>query len=249
MVHQHRYSNMSSPPSQSLELPRRNGNPVTTSDIDSWELKASRRALKPLKTLLSNQPMLSLLQPTIEEADIYYKDIIKKPNGEYRESRIDLKAKVLKVSHFMKLWEEWMADLQNPKTRHKTFLETMVPTHPEHYALPPFPSGVVETIGEHIARVQIKPIFDPPAFVRAYGDPSCKPLSVIGTLDDGSVFFYILQELRDCDEGSEFRLRLLFPAAAPQVFFDEHAKNLAVEFRIFVTSAFEGQQRLSRVGR
>ena len=103
----------------------------------------------------------------------------------------------------------------------------------------------METIGEHIARVQIKPIFDPPAFVRAYGDHSYQPLSAIGTLEDGSVLFYILQELRDSEDGSEFRLRLLFPAAAPQVFFDEHAEHLAVEFRSFVTSAFERQQRLA----
>lgn len=108
-----------------------------------------------------------------------------------------------------------MADLQNSEIKQKTFLATTVPAHPEHYALPPYPSGVVETIGEHIARVQIEPIFDPPAFVRAYGDPSCQPLSAIGTLDNGNILFYILQELRDCDEGSELRLRLLFPAAAP----------------------------------
>jgi hypothetical protein len=214
------------------------------SDIDSWELKASRRALKTLKTLLSNQAMLELLKPAIEEADVYYKDIINRSNGKYKESRIDLKAKGLTVSHFMDWWKDWMSDLQTSETKQKTFLETMVPAHPEHYALPPYPSGVVETIGEHIARVQIKPIFDPPAFVRAFGDPSYKSLSAIGTLDDGSILFYILQELRDCDEGIEFRLRLLFPAAAPQIFFDEHAEHLAVEFRSFVTSAFERQQRL-----
>lgn len=237
---------MSSPqtPSLSLQYSRPNGDAVTTNDINTWELKASRRALKTLKTLLSNESMLSLLAPAIEEADIYFKSIIAKSNDEYKESRIDLKARGLKVSHFMDWWKEWMADLQSPEIKQKTFLETMVPAHPEHYALPPYPSGVVETIGEHIARVQIKPIFDPPEFVRAYGDPSFLPLSAIGTLDDGSVLFYILQELRDCDEGFEFRLRLLFPAAAPQVFFDEHAEHLAVEFRSFVTSAFERQQRL-----
>lgn len=236
---------MSSPPkSLSLEYSRPNGTPVTTSDIDSWELKASRRALKTLKTLLSNQAMLDLLKPAIEKADIYYKDIINKSNGNYKESRIDLKARGLKVADFMDWWKEWMADLQNSEIKQKTFLETMVPAHPEHYALPPYPSGVVETIGEHIARVQIKPTFDPPAFVRAYGDPSYQPLSAIGALDDGSILFYILQELRDRDEGSDFRLRLLFPAAAPQVFTDEHAEHLAVEFRSFVTSAFERQQRL-----
>lgn len=240
---------MSSPPSLSLEYSRPNGNPVTTSDIDSWELKASRRALKNLKTLLSNQAMLSLLAPAIEEADIYYKDIINKSNGEYKESRIDLKARGLKVADFMDWWKEWMADLQDSEIKQKIFLETMVPAHPEHYALPPYPSGVVETIGEHIARVQIKPIFDPPAFVRAYGDPSYQPLSAIGTLNGGGILFYILQELRDCGEGSEFHLRLLFPAAAPQVFFDEHAEHLAVEFRSFVTAAFERQQCLVRDGK
>lgn len=232
-------------PSLLLEYSWPNGNPVATTDIDTWELKASRRALKTLKTLLSNESMLSLLAPAIEEADIYYKAIIAKSAGEYKESRIDLKAHGLKVAHFMDWWKGWMADLQSPEIKQKTFLETMVPAHPEHYALPPYPSGVVETIGEHIARVQIKPIFDPPAFVRAYGDPSFLPLSAIGTLDDGSVLFYILQELRDCDEGCEFRLRLLFPAAAPQVFFDEHAEHLAVEFRSFVTSAFERHDRLA----
>jgi hypothetical protein len=235
---------MSTQPSLSLEYSWPSGKAVETSDVDSWELKASRRALKNLKTLLAGQVMLDLLKPAIEEADIYYKDIINRSNGEYKESRIDLKARGLKVAHFMSWWKEWMGDLQDSEIKQKTFLETMVPAHPEHYALPPYPSGVVETIGEHIARVQIKPIFDPPPFVRAYGDPSYQPLSAIGTLDDGSILFYILQELRDCDDGSEFRLRLLFPAAAPQVFFDEHAEHLAVEFRSFITSAFERQQRL-----
>lgn len=61
---------MSSSPSLSLEYSRPNGNPVTTSGIDSWELKASRRALKTLKTLLSNQAMLDVLKPAIEEADV-----------------------------------------------------------------------------------------------------------------------------------------------------------------------------------
>ena len=236
---------MSSPPSLSLHYSLPNGTPIPPTTIDTYELHASRRALKTLKTLFSNTAMLSLLAPLISEADTYYKSIIAASNNEYKESRIDLKATGLKVSHFMAWWKDWMADLQNPDIKEKTFLETMVPAHPEHYALPPYASGVVETIGGYIARVRIEPVLEPPGFVSAYGDPEFLPLSAIGTLDDGGVLFYILQELRDCDEGCEFRLRLLFPAAAPQVFFDEHAEHLAVEFRSFVTQAFERQQRLS----
>lgn len=232
-------------PTLNLEYSRPNGLAVSSNDVDSWELKASRRALRNLKTLLAGQPMLNLLKPQIEEADAYYKEIIDKSKGQYKESRIDLKANGITVASFLDWWGEWMQELQDEEKKVETFLETMVPAHPEHYALPPYPSGVVETIGEHIARVQIKPVFDLPDFVRAYGDSSYKPLSAIGTLEDGGVLFYILQELRDCEGGCQFRLRLLFPAAAPQVFFDEHAEHLAVEFRQFITLAFERQQRLN----
>ena len=89
----------------SLEYSNPNGQAVSSNDIDSWELKASRRALKNLKTLLAGQPMLDLLAPRIAEADAYYKEIITKSNGEYKESRIDLKAKGLKVAHFMGWWK------------------------------------------------------------------------------------------------------------------------------------------------
>jgi hypothetical protein len=92
---------MSSPPSLSLHYSLPNGTPIPTTSIDTWELEASRRALKTLKTLLSNEAMLSLLAPAITEADTYYKAIIDRSHGEYKESRIDLKATGLKVSHFM----------------------------------------------------------------------------------------------------------------------------------------------------
>ena len=45
--------------------------------------------------------MLDVLEPAIEEADVYYKEIINESNGEYKESRIDLKARGLKVADFM----------------------------------------------------------------------------------------------------------------------------------------------------
>ncbi|KAI9276483.1 hypothetical protein BC943DRAFT_332889 [Umbelopsis sp. AD052] len=229
----------------SIEYSWPNGQTVKTSEVDSWELKASRRALKNLKSLLVGQPMLDLLQSQIEAADVYFKDIIEKSDGQYKESRIDLQAKGITLAQFMEWWKVWMVDLQKPETKKQVFLDTMVPAHPEHYTLSPYQSGVVETIGEHIARVQINPCFNPPDFVKEYGDPTYQHLPAIGTLDDGSILFYILQEIRDSEEGCDFRLRLLFPAAAPQVFFDEHAEHLAVEFRSFINTAFEWNQKTS----
>jgi hypothetical protein len=39
------------------------------------------------------------------------------------------------------------------------------------------------------------------------------------------------------DLGCEFRFRLFFPSAAPDIFFEEHAEHLAVEIRGFVRTA------------
>ncbi|KAF9903473.1 hypothetical protein EC991_003801 [Linnemannia zychae] len=234
---------MSTPAGLTLNYSWPSGRTVDTNEVDSWELKASRRALRNLKTLLAGQPMLDLLKDQIEEADAYYKDVITKSNGQYRESRIDLKAKGISLAQFMEWWKVWQTDLQNPEIKQNVFLDTMVPAHPEHYALPPYKSGIVETIGEHVARVLIQPCANPPDFVKAYGDPTFLHLSAIGTLHDGSILFYILQELRDSDEGCDFHLRLIFPAAAPEVFFEEHAEHLAVEFRSFISTAYAWHQK------
>jgi len=81
-----------------------------------------------------------------------------------------------------------------------------------------------------------------PEFVLKYGNPSYNQVPLIGSLHDRGVFFHVLREMRDAEEGCDFILRLLFPAAAPQVFFDEHAQHLAVESRGFLNAVFEIHQ-------
>jgi hypothetical protein len=48
-----------------------------------------------------------------------------------------------------------------------------------------------------------------------------------------------MQEVRDVEGGYNFRLRLCFSLAAPQVFFAEHAEHLAVKFRSFISMPFK----------
>ncbi|KAL9539041.1 hypothetical protein MBANPS3_010504 [Mucor bainieri] len=227
----------------SFEYSWPNGKSVDINQVDSWELKTSRRALKNLKTLLAGQPMLDLLKNQMDEADVYFKSIIDKSNGEFKESRIDLKAKGITAAQFTTWWNIWLSEMldQPPEIKRQVFIDTMVPSHPEHYAYLIDQEGIVETIGGHLARVSLHPCANPPEFVKAFGDPSFQNLPA----KDGSTFAYIFQELRDSDEGCDFRLRVLFPAAAPQLLFDEHAEHLAVEFRGFITTAFEWNQKQS----
>ncbi|CAO3697341.1 unnamed protein product [Umbelopsis ramanniana] len=237
---------MSLPTAVSINYSWPNGKTVENSEVDSWELKASRRALRNLKTLLSSQAMLDLLQDQMDEADAYYKQFITKSDGQYRESRIDIKAKGITSAQFLEWWKLLMKDLGDPELKRKAFLDYIVPAHPEHYGTP-FSQGVTETIGAHTARVRAQIHPDLPDFLRKYCDPTYQPLSMTGTLDDGSILFYVLHEIRDSEEGFDIILRLLFPALAPQVFFDEHAEHLAVEFRSFINSAFEWHQKKNLV--
>ncbi|CAO3642883.1 unnamed protein product [Mucor fragilis] len=238
---------MSKSAALSFEYSWPNGESVDINQVDSWELKASRRALKNLKTLLAGQPMLDLIKDQMDEADAYYKSIIEKSNGEFKESRIDLKVKEISTAQFTTWWNTWLSEMLNqpPEAKRQVFIDTMVPSHPEHYALLIDQEGLVETIGGRLARVSVHPCANPPEFVKAFGDPSYQNLPARGTLKDGSTFAYIFQELRDSDEGYDFRLRVLFPAAAPQLLFDEHAEHLAVEFRSFITTAFEWNRKQS----
>lgn len=84
-----------------------------------------------------------------------------------------------------------------------------------------------------------------PDFVQKYGVPGWEKVQMRGTLDDGSTFCYVYQEFRDVEDRCELRLRLLFLAASPQSLLDEHARHLTIEFRSFVTAAFERKNKAS----
>ncbi|KAK3676565.1 hypothetical protein LTR78_003339 [Recurvomyces mirabilis] len=227
----------------SLQCSLPTGKVLSAGEVDAWELKAARRGLKNLKTLLEGQAMLDLLTKQIEESDAYFKAIIAKSKGQFNESRIDFKAKGITSSQFLE-WFKVIGGRQTTEGRRQFFLDTMAPAHPEHYALGPYPMGIIETIGLHVCRLRVDNAVEVPDFVKAYGDASYgKKLPVTGFLDDGTLFFYGFQELRDTDDGCDFRFRIIFPAAAPQDLFDEHTEHLAIEFRSWIATAFESYQK------
>lgn len=230
---------MNSQPGASLQCSLPNGQKLSTGEIDAWELKAARRGLQNLKTLLEGQPMLDLLAKQIEEGDTYFKSLIAESNGQFKESRVDFRAKGITSSQFLE-WFKIVDAKETPDTIRRFYLDIMAPAHPEHYAPGPYPVGIVETIGQHICRVRIDNTVEVPQFVRGYGDSTYdKKLPVTCYLDDGTVFFYGFQELRDTEHGCDFRFRIIFPAASPQILFDEHTEHLAIEFRSWIVAVSE----------
>lgn len=240
--------NMTSQSGISLQCSLPDGRNLSSGEIDAWELRAARRGLLNLKTLLQGQPMLDLLAEQIQAGDLYFKDLIAKSNGQFNESRIDFGIEGISSSQFLAWFKSNMVEANTtPDGLRRYYLDMMAPAHPEHYSLGPYPMGVVETIGEQVCRVRIDTSADVPQLVRDYGDASFdKKLPVTCYLDDGTTFFYGFQELRDTETGFDFRIRIIFPAASPQILFDEHTEHLAIEFRSWIVAAVESYRKVDK---
>ncbi|MCJ1431956.1 hypothetical protein MMC27_001312 [Xylographa pallens] len=160
-------------------------------------------------------------------------------NRQFKESRVDLSTKGVKASHFLECFKN-VDSKDTPEQCQRFFLDIMAPAHPEHYALGPYPIGIVETIGQHMCRVRVDNKVEVPEWVKEYGDSTFPTkLLVAGYLDDGTIFFYGYQEIRDVEDGCDFRFRIIFPAASPQILFDEHTEHLAIEFQHWIAAAYE----------
>lgn len=64
----------------------------------------------------------------------------------------------------------------------------------------------------------------------------------VGELDDGTVLFWILHEFRDDGGACDLILRLVFPVAAREVWFVEHAEHLCMEFSSGLALVWENLQ-------
>lgn len=229
----------SPPPLQITYFAQSHFSPSSSRDVDSWELFASRRALRNLKCLISQPAMLSLLEPQIRQADAYYHSLLVASKGRYRECRTDLHVKGISMEEMVGTRKRWLHVPREQMAR-----ELLLPAHPEHYATAPYDSdedGIVEVIGEHVARLRVKTTSDVPEWVMAYGDPAypIKKPTVLELWNSGEVLSYIMHEFRNTKDGSDLILRLLLPEKAPEVFFREHAEHLAIEFRSAVTMAYQ----------
>jgi hypothetical protein len=204
--------------------------------VDSWELKASRRALMNLKTLLRGQPMRDLLSEQIAAADRYYASLLASSGGKLRECRVDISVEGLSAAAFL----QWFAGaiVMDPEV---AAVIRVFPAHPEHYTTPAPPQlGIVEMIGDHIARVHmalVDPATLPPSVTELADETYPLKMGFTCTLEDGTAFAYLLNEFRDNAGGCDIILRVMFPAAAPDALVDGHSEHFCIEFGHWLRAA------------
>ncbi|GAM41003.1 hypothetical protein TCE0_041r13787 [Talaromyces pinophilus] len=156
--------------------------------------------------------MQTLLKTQIDEADAHFKDLIQSSNGEFEESHIDLKAGGITMRQFMDWHKEWNAQLKFTGDTVGFYREKMVPAHPEHYALPPYPLAIIEH-GRTYCSFTTPTSSHPGVCAKVWH-------SLVGKGPDEEnfgrrqhVFLY-----RNVEDGPELRLRLLFSAVPLNLF-------------------------------
>ena len=210
--------------------------------VDVWEVQAARRALMNLKTLLNRAPMLELLKEQIEESDRAAKKILDASKGEFRECRVDVTVKGVILAEYMKGMAAHAATRDQSVnetsgraelTSYETFWYA---AHPEHYTKLPGIGGV-ETIGGRPMRMTGSMTKDLPGFIArtidsAYRNQGAAQL----TLLDGTVWAWAFHQFKDTGDGMQIILRVWWPTAAPESYFEDHTRHFAVEFRNFIVS-------------
>lgn len=200
--------------------------------IDEWELKAARRGLTNLRELLYGEPMVELLREQIEHADALHREYLAASAGQWTEGQVILTVKGLAVETFITFLRASLGAIDGtPEQVRQTADAMLFPSHPEHYGMPPY-RGVIETMGGIPTRTRVGFIDNPPEFVAGLIDESYPiRLTGAGELEDGTPHTYVLQQLKDTEDGMEANLRIWYPAACPPHYVAEHVEHYAVEFR------------------
>lgn len=211
------------------------GRTLDDTEVDRWELKAARRALRNLRTIAAGQPLMDLLADQIAEGDRYHKALIEASDGSFRESRAEMSVRGITGTELSgwfrrKFTTGTLADKMS-----------MLFAHPEHYVQPPEfeTGGNVEPIGGHLARFRADMTPELPEAVAIFLDPAY-PVTLAKAalmLADGTPFAYCLHQARDTEDGAEVVLRVLYSSAAPDTMIEGHCEHLAVEFRSWIRDA------------
>lgn len=123
----------------------------------------------------------------------------------------------------------------SPPTTQELIEGFFFPSHPEHYQLYlGNVTGVTETLGGIPTRTYLDVLSHPPSFVTQYRDLSyIFGIAGRGYLDnaDKSTVSWILQQLKDTDDGIDINLRICYPTACPDDYVHDHVEHLCVEYR------------------
>ncbi|WEV57433.1 hypothetical protein [Ligilactobacillus acidipiscis] len=211
-----------------------------------------REELYQLKSSIYGKQMEELLLDEMNQSDENIKKHLLASNGRFKPVYVQVHVKGIKATDYYKWQSKAMAQVMigTPKKRKELLLSTVLPTHPEHYMLrfSGIVPGLVETLGGLPTNACVAVFGKTPQFVRDVRDETYPNRSFPTVmLQDKTKWSYGLTEYRDTAEGGDFKLRVWWPEACPDLYFEDHTRHFAVEYRNFIRLAYDALQGTDKI--
>ncbi len=212
-------------------------------DNADWnDLTAIRKVLLDVRTALYGEKMEQLIRLQHEYANQEIKKYLVDSHGEFKEVRVRATVKGISATDFLAWQTNSMTKVMtgSPEERRTYTIKDVFVAHPEHYATP-VGFAVLETLGGIPTLVKLGRPETVPDIVSNARDTEITTHWHTGSIHmaDGTLWGYGLMEYQDKDYGCDMVYHVFWPAMAPQIFFDDHARHLAVEHRNFILNATE----------
>lgn len=212
------------------------------------ELLEMRKELAEIRTSLYGEPMHQLIQGEMDENDRNIKKYLAESNGKFREVYVEVHVKGISATDYFAWQSAAMREAiaGTPKERKNVTIHTVFPAHPEHYMI--LNSGVIETLGGLPTNASVCKVDPMPQFLIDCADDSYFGGKNSGVkLADGTVWSYGLTEYKDTEDGAEMKLHVFWPEKSPEIFFEDHARHFAIEYRNFIHMAYDALKNTDKL--
>lgn len=216
--------------------------------ITDPKLVEMRKELLDIRSRLYGDPMKDLIHDEMEQSDRNIKHYLAVSEGKFREVYVEVKEKGLSATDYFAWQSAAMrkAIAGDPEEKKRVTIETVFPAHPEHYMI--LDSGVVETLGGLPTNASVCRVDPMPQFLIDCADDSYFGGKNSGVkLADGTVWSYGLTEYRDTEDGASMKLHVFWPEKCPEIFFADHARHFAVEYRNFIHMAYDALKGTDKI--
>jgi hypothetical protein len=224
----------------SIHIPSGVPGPTSRHTLLEFELADARQALLNIKKKLGPEALHKLVQSEIDEADIFWHEIINSSPDNETHSVSDVTVEALVSPHVLNttIFLQW---LQTFATNGK-FPNRLEQGEPQHYFLNVNPPEVIESWGSiPVTHFTEAPSERKPFMVEI--PPSEFPVQMFVTLNlrDGTLLADEIMALRDNDDGAGMRIRFVtyFPGGLGEKLVEGVRRHVAVELGNWMRFAWE----------
>jgi hypothetical protein len=246
---------------------RIDGTPVTSAQVEDWELRRARAVLPGLRGILklrvATHPYPNDLASLRAELLRLKEQCGRQGLRDGLSCGIGITGFVSKLTGFFSggRRKQCVTEVRVPRCSAKQIFDTIddlmrndtqanrqsnLLACPDHYVLEPRGDTleVIETTGGSPFPARFFMRFDDESGVKTPRDPAY-PYQSVGTarLMDGTVMGGVRHQMRDDGDGALVRLMVEFPSAVPQHMIREHQWHLACEFSHWLREAMKAAER------